>query len=72
MATKQIYDRCVKRNCELGRKDFYTGSFKPNMAKIFSRKRIIVDEFQFGCGSESDKRRHLYEDNVLRFLYLEN
>lgn len=41
------------------------------MQNLFGEK-LIIDEFEMLRCGEAEKRRHLYEDKVLRFLYLEN
>jgi hypothetical protein len=41
------------------------------MYKLFGEKLIVDESKLLRCG-EVEKRRHLYEDKVLRLLYLEN
>lgn len=76
MATKRVYDACCRKIQMRGlhslrnkRTSFRIS--KPNMNKLFGEK-LIVDDSQMACCSEAEKRRHLYEDRVLRFLYLED
>jgi len=70
MATKQVYDVCVKRNREIGLRQFNTGSFKPDMKKLFGEKKLI-DSNKLCICSEASRSRHIYEDAVLSNLYLE-
>lgn len=71
MATIQLFNACTKRNRELNRKSFRTNSFDPDLISLFGVKEL-VDEIQLEGYSEVEKSRHLYEDAVLRFLYIEN
>jgi hypothetical protein len=71
MATKSIYDKCTRINREINLRDIHTGSRKPNLKKLFGVKKL-VNKYEFERCSESEKRRHLYEDKVLRSLYIEN
>lgn len=69
MATKETYDLCIKVNKRRGRRGF-DGSFKPDLKALFGVKKL-VDKGQLHRCSESEKRRHLWEDGVLRSLYIE-
>lgn len=76
MATKKVYDACCRKlqsrslsciNSRGGSKRL----LKPDMHKLFGEKLIVDESELLRCG-EVEKRRHLYEDKVLRLLYLEN
>ena len=76
MATKKVYDACCKQLqsmtfCSLSNKGGSKRLLKPNLHKLFGKKAIVNDRQMLGC-SKAEKRRHLYEDKVLRLLYLEN
>lgn len=71
MATISIYNKCIACNKKNNRRDLHTGSVKPNLKKLFGVKNL-VNQFQLKSCCEAEKRRHLYEDAVLRFLYIEN
>lgn len=72
MATKKIYDACCRRLRSIlvngidGRR-----LLRPEMRKLFGKK-LIIDECEMERCSESEQRRHLDEDRVLRLLYLED
>lgn len=76
MATKKVYDACCRKlqSMSLSCINSRGGSkrlLKPDMHKLFGEK-LIVDESELLRSGEVEKRRHLYEDKVLRFIYLEN
>lgn len=76
MATKKVYDACCRKLRSmtlyaLNKHGESNRCLKPNMKKLFGEKLIIDDRQMQGC-SEAEKRRHLYEDRILRFLYLED
>lgn len=71
MATLQIFNACTEHNQELNRKSFKTSSFEPDLISLFGVKEL-VDKMELEGYSEIEKRRHFYEDAVLRFLYIEN
>lgn len=76
MATKKVYDACCRKLqstplYSLNSKGNSMRLLKPDMQNLFGEK-LIIDEFEMLRCGEAEKRRHLYEDKVLRFLYLEN
>lgn len=76
MATQKVYDACCRKIQMYGLHSLNSKgtSFrmsKPDMKKLFGEK-LIVNDSQMACCSEAEKSRHLYEDRVLRFLYLED
>lgn len=71
MATKKVYDECARSNRINGIRSCRTGSFKPNLKALFGVKEL-VNKLQFKNCSEAEKRRHLYEDKVIRLLYIES
>ena len=71
MATKKGYDQCISTNRPRNLREFHTGSFKPNLKGLFGMKSLI-SQFQLDRCSEAEKSRHLHEDAVLRFLYIED
>ena len=72
MATKQMFDTCTQRNKELGRSNSpYKKLYAPKLKSIFGSWSLI-DESEIQTCSEAEKNRHLYENRVLRFLYIEN
>ena len=76
MATKKVYDACCRKlqsmslSCINSRGESKR-LLKPDMQNLFGEK-LIIDEFEMLRCDEAEKRRHLYEDKVLRLLYLEN
>ena len=70
MATKKVYDECVRRNRLIGNKSIPGDSYKPPMKMLFGEK-LLVNKTEFECLGETEKERHLYEDRVLRLLYIE-
>lgn len=62
---------CCKKLRSLGIKTINGKMKSPNLTVLFGEK-LIVDDFEFARCSEAEKRRHLYEDGIIRFLYLEN
>lgn len=76
MATKKVYDACCRKlqsmslSCINSRGESKL-LLKPDMYKLFGEKLIVDESKLLRCG-EVEKRRHLYEDKVLRLLYLEN
>ena len=70
MATKAVYDECIRLNRARGLRDFRTGSYIPNLKALFGKKELI-DKREFERCSEGEQRRHLGQDNVLRALYIE-
>lgn len=74
MATKKVYDAC----CRCIRKmDLHqiggAGSMKmtkPAMSFLFGKTELVTEKELMRCG-ESEKRRHLMEDYVLRCTYIE-
>ena len=71
MATKMMYDLCCRAMRRHGLKEFHSGRYCPNLTGLFGEK-LIVNKHEFSCCSETEQRRHLYEDRVLRVLYLED
>lgn len=71
MATKKIYDQCCMAMRQHRCKDFQSGRYCPNLVRIFGEK-LIADQREFERCSETEQRRHLYEDRVLRLLYLKD
>lgn len=71
MATISVYNQCVRKNKERGVRNIRTGSFKPDLIGLFGEK-ILVNQFQLNRCSEAEKRRHLHQDRILRFLYIES
>lgn len=76
MATKKVYDACCRKLrlinlYSLNQHGQSKRYLKPDLKKLFGEKLIIDDRQMQGCG-KAEKRRHLYEDRILRFLYLEN
>lgn len=71
MATKSIYDICIAYRRQIGEVNFHTGSYKPSMKKLFGRKKLVT-KCEFERCSESEKRRHLYEDRTLIAFYLDS
>lgn len=69
MATISVYNRCIQENIKYGVKEFHTGSYKPNLKGLFGVKKLVSKRQFDGC-CESEKRRHLYEDSVIRLLYI--
>jgi hypothetical protein len=73
MASLSVYKACEQRNIELGRTTQLPNgeiSYKPNL--FVCRIQEVVDMSEAVEMSEVDKRRHEQEDEVLRFLYIEN
>lgn len=71
MARKAVYDACCR---EIQRRNLQTMSGcmrHPDLQNLFGEK-LIVNQREFERFSETEKRRHLYEDHVLRFLYLKD
>lgn len=66
-----MFNACTERNKELNRTSFKTISFEPDLISLFGVKEL-VDKIELEGYSEIEKRRHFYEDAVLRFLYIEN
>lgn len=66
-----MFNACTERNEELNRTSFKTRSFEPDLISLFGVKEL-VDKMELEGYSEIEKRRHFYEDAVLRFLYIEN
>ncbi|MDH6340411.1 hypothetical protein M2449_003447 [Dysgonomonas sp. PF1-16] len=73
MATIQQYEACAERNKQLGRTvdGFKHSTYYPVLDKLFGEK-LLIDESQLDSCSECEKNRHLNEDKILRFLYIEN
>lgn len=71
MATIEKYKTCIQRNKELGRKMSFRGGHKPPLKLIFGKK-LLVNEFDLMHCTKSEQRRHLREDAILTFLYIEN
>lgn len=71
MATKKVYDACCREMRRRGCQDFRSGRYCPNLAGLFGKK-LIVNQREFDCCSETEQRRHLNEDYVLRLLYLKD
>ena len=73
MATVRMYQACKKRSLKRGLREFYSGVIAPSMdtLKSLGIKELIKKSDLKGC-SEAEKRRHLQEDRILRFLYIEN
>lgn len=70
MASKKVYDKCVVRNRKTGRRNLYTGSYKPCMKFLFGHKTLVTKS-QFKLLSEKEQVEHLKEDRVLISMYLE-
>lgn len=73
MATIQQYEACAARNKHLERTvdGSKRSTYYPVLDKLFGKK-LLIDESELANCCESEKSRHLYEDSVLRFLYIEN
>ena len=71
MATIEIYKRCIDINKKRGLKDIHTGSYKPNLERLFLVKEL-VNKRQFKRCSETEQSRHLYQDRILWFLYIKD
>lgn len=79
MATKKVYDAC----CRMIRRQAASGvilygyredgkmerRMRPNMYGLFGHK-CLVTESEFSRCSESEKRCHLFEDELLAVHYL--
>lgn len=76
MATKKVYDECcrVLRERPLYRISCKDGCsyriYRPDMRFLFGKIELVTEHEFMRC-SESEKRRHLREDVVLRGTYLE-
>lgn len=71
MARKAIYDACCR---EVQRRGLHTISEcmrRPNLKNLFGEK-LIVNQREFERCSKGEQLRHLQEDDILRFLYLED
>lgn len=71
MATKKVYDACCREMRRRGCQDFRSGRYSPDLVGLFGEK-LIANQREFERCSETEQRRHLYEDYVLRFLYLKD
>ncbi len=71
MATVETYRACVERSKQLNRRDFHTGALVPDLKDLFGVVSLINKRKLKRC-SKAEYSRHLKEDRLLRFLYLEN
>lgn len=71
MATIEMYNECIATNKKKGLKDLHTGTHKPNLKRLFGVKEL-VNKRQFERCCETEQRRHLYQDRVLRLLYIKD
>lgn len=73
MATIKVYNECCRVMRKVGYHRIVNGEFipcfKPDM-KILGFEKL-VSEIQLMSCSESEKRRHLHEDDILRCMYIE-
>lgn len=69
MATIEIYKACIATNKKTGLKDLHNGTYKPNLKRLFGIKEL-VNKRQFERCGETEQRRHLYQDRILRLLYI--
>lgn len=79
MATKKVYDECcqaMQKNRMLGWKHYsfnkkgeLVEDRRPPLRKLFRRK-CLVTKSEFDRCSKSEKRRHLFEDELIRQHYL--
>ena len=75
MATKKVYDTCCRMLRKMNLTSLHCdGSnkriLKPNMKFLFGKKELVT-KIEFDRCGESEKRRHLREDDVLRSMYIE-
>lgn len=71
MATIEMFLACEKRNRKIKRITTKESGYFPNLRIIFGEVKL-VNQINLANLSKREKRRHLYEDKVLWFLYIEN
>ena len=74
MATKKVYDACCRCIRHMGLHQI-TGigsrrMTKPAMSFLFGKTELVTEKELMKC-CESEKRRHLMEDDILRCTYIE-
>lgn len=80
MATKKVYDACCRmlrenaargiKHLEAGKDGKFHETIKPvGIFCLFGRK-CLVTKSEFSRCSEGEKRRHLFEDEILSAHYL--
>lgn len=74
MATKKVYDACCRCIRQMNLHQIMGADSrkmtKPAMSFLFGKTELVTEKELMRC-SESEKRRHLMEDYVLRCTYIE-
>lgn len=74
MATKKVYDECCRTMRRIGLRQLTKSGdrplHKPDLSLLFGRKELVCKKEFMAC-CESEQRRHLRQDNILRSLYIE-
>ena len=71
MARKSVYDACCREIRKRGLQSMSGRMRRPNLRSLFGKK-LIVNQREFERCSKGEQLRHLQEDDILRFLYLED
>ena len=71
MARKAIYDACCREIRRRGLQTMSGRMRRPNLRGLFGEK-LVVNQREFESMSKGEQLRHLQEDDILRFLYLED
>lgn len=71
MATTDMYIQCKMEYDRYRRPE--DKKFSTVMRSMFRRRQLVlVEKSEFDACSEIEQARHLQEDAVIRFLYIEN
>lgn len=71
MARKAIYDACCREIQRRGLKTMNGRMRRPDLRSLFG-KELVVNQREFEVMSKCEQLRHLQEDEILSFLYLED
>ena len=71
MATKKMYDACCREIQRRGLQTMRGRMRHPDLRSLFGKK-LVVNQREFEGMSKGEQLRHLQEDDILTFLYLED
>ena len=71
MATKKVYDACCREIRRRGLRTMGGRMRRPDLRSLFGKK-LVVNQREFEGMSKGEQLRHLQEDEILSFLYLED
>ena len=71
MATKKMYDACCREIQRRGLQTMDGRMRRPDLRGLFGKK-LVVNQREFEGMSKGEQLRHLQEDDILTFLYLED